>query len=371
MLSKKVNFTLSRQQTLIMRGVSIMFIMLHNLFHQYGNILSECEFSFAPGIIKMFFEKLKHGSEVFGYDMISFLGWYGVPVFIFLSGYGLTLKYGKESAEGFKRRQFIRRNWVKLFMLMILGVCIFTGHYLASSIIKGDPVTLKMTLQFLIPITQLNDLVEMWLPTVPGVYWYFGLAFELYVIYAFVVHGKKEWIMWSLTGLCYLTIIAVQIFHSSPGNYELEIYLRHNFTGWMLPFALGVCLARHPHIPLWGQITGGVISFGFFLPSIGNIWSWQLSGVFSIVMILCVSLLFAKIPYWNKMWIWIGRLSAYLFVAHPITRHFLGFQVFDFHNPDAMPNLPHTMLYIVATFLLAIGYRWVVEWLRHRRPGIS
>ena len=67
--------------------------------------------------------------------IISFFGHYGVPVFLFLSAYGLVLKYEK-SADGnmlLTGREglgcvtdFMKQHYKKLFKMMILGFVAFT-----------------------------------------------------------------------------------------------------------------------------------------------------------------------------------------------------------------------------------------------------
>ena len=82
---------LSRNNSLMLRGVAILFIMLHNFLHfaQFG-FTSENEGSFSSEKAVGFFDAIMGGSNVFG-EFLSHLGWIGVPVFVFLTGYGIAL----------------------------------------------------------------------------------------------------------------------------------------------------------------------------------------------------------------------------------------------------------------------------------------
>lgn len=75
-----------------MKGVAILFIVLHNLLHWISQI-KENEFSYSPEKTKLFFENLVTNADTLWMDVFSFLGWYGVATFLFLSGYGLVKKY--------------------------------------------------------------------------------------------------------------------------------------------------------------------------------------------------------------------------------------------------------------------------------------
>lgn len=75
-----------------MKGVAILFIVLHNLLHWISQI-KENEFSYSPEKTKLFFENLVTNADTLWLDIFSFLGWYGVATFLFLSGYGLVKKY--------------------------------------------------------------------------------------------------------------------------------------------------------------------------------------------------------------------------------------------------------------------------------------
>ena len=184
---------LSRPVTEIMRGVSIVFIMLHNLCHLYIGCVDENEFGFNKANLDLFFERATALSPAFAYDFFSFMGWYGVPVFIFLSGYGLVCKYEQPGGDRLftSRGVFIYRNWVKLVMLVLPAVLWLVGSCVYSWIITGNR-TLYYIARNIFTLTFLNDAFNPWLSASPGVYWYFGLALELYIFYALGVWRRSR-----------------------------------------------------------------------------------------------------------------------------------------------------------------------------------
>ena len=162
-----------------MRGAAIFMIYIHNLLHMVGRV-NENEFFFSPnraeGILNSFFS---FSSSVIP-DFFSYFGWYGVPVFMFLSGYGLVLKHEHVFTKGDSTKRerplkilpYLWKNFLKLFVLM--APCYFI--YLIGS---SEPFFCKMTLaQF----TMTSNLYRPRMIT-PGVFWYFGLTLQFYVFY--------------------------------------------------------------------------------------------------------------------------------------------------------------------------------------------
>lgn len=352
----------------IMRGISIVMIMLHNMLHIYQSILPECEFQYNGELIDVFFQRLAYGSDYYVYDMISFLGWYGVAFFVFISGYGLTKKYDsplsqptppKHPRDTFSPGRFIIRNWLKLVKLMTLGVAIGTAHIIYSAIRGETPLDWSALTSTLIPLTCLNDLVQIWIPTSPGVYWYFGLAFELYCIYALCVKGRKETLLWVITAVCFALYLILMSYPPVYTSAQIEEYMRHNFIGWMLPFAAGIWLARHPRLPRKLTIAILITSVLLFIPSLSNVYTWQLSPLFAVGIIISAGIISDHIPYWRSFWAWTGRLSAYIFVAHPIVRG-----LYPYH---LAPAIWLTTAYVITVYLAAILYRLITRRLFPQR----
>ena len=66
-----------------MRGIAILCIMLHNFLHLMLPTV-ENEFSYCDLRTDTFLNSLTSQPEWAWADILSFLGWYGVTIFIFL-----------------------------------------------------------------------------------------------------------------------------------------------------------------------------------------------------------------------------------------------------------------------------------------------
>ena len=82
---------LTRDNSLILRGVAILFIVLHNFLHfDCFGFTGENEMAFSSEKAIEFLGTIINGSSILG-EFFSHLGWIGVPVFVFLTGYGVAL----------------------------------------------------------------------------------------------------------------------------------------------------------------------------------------------------------------------------------------------------------------------------------------
>ena len=170
----KQNLLLTYNDTLIMRGIAIFFIVVHNLLHLILPV-TENEFTYERVRYDMFIENALDQPQWVWADIFSFLGWYGVAVFIFLSGYGLSRKYEVRTNDHVPIASFIKSHWLKIVKLMIVPMILYA---IVISIINKQIFSPS---QLILQLSLLGNIVS---PTMiePGVFWFFGLIFQLYVI---------------------------------------------------------------------------------------------------------------------------------------------------------------------------------------------
>ena len=80
----------------VCRAYAIIAIFLHNYIHWLPNTPQENEFEFDVIRHWDFIHSIESGNDIF-INLLSYLGHLGVPVFVFLSGYGLAQKYGQQT----------------------------------------------------------------------------------------------------------------------------------------------------------------------------------------------------------------------------------------------------------------------------------
>jgi len=111
---------LDLKDTVVLRGLGILAIVLHNLYHSIPKAVLEMEFGFDRERFPRFLATVGDPRQTFQ-TLFSYFGHFGVQVFIFLSAYGLALKYWQTpSWSGFVWSR-IRKIYPMWFLA--LGFC--------------------------------------------------------------------------------------------------------------------------------------------------------------------------------------------------------------------------------------------------------
>lgn len=336
---------LSRENSTVLRGVAILAIMLHNFLHisDFGFSV-ENEMSFSKDLSQAFYSTLFSGNCNYVAELFSFLGWTGVPVFVFLTGYGLMKKY----AEIPNRWQFVKRNYLKLFWLLLPGLLVF----LFFDVLKGSYLSMIRRLTYL---TMLQNLDYPDLSVNPGVYWYFSLTFQLYLFFVLA----RKWMnsaLWLLV-LSILSLVGLWLLETFNCTHAFSIF-RHCFTGWFPIFALGVFYAqqnkeiRVEKFPVSVDIAIAAILFAFMLLMNCNFEIWLLLPVVALFFFFVIGKLILRSgTFLTNCFSWMGKYSACIFVCHPIARA-LVLRLY--------PKLHHiglvTILYFILVVILAFYY---------------
>lgn len=358
-MKQTTGISISRECGSVMRGMAIVIIALHNFCHLVSGIAQENEFAFISDRIVALLAPNETASA-FVFDMLSFFGWYGVTVFMFLTGYGLVMKYEREKTP-LSPPRFILHNYLKLLFLMLPAIVVFFFLTLRNNL-KCGYVDYGELFNCVMQLTMLPDLFWglgrlLW-PS-PGVFWYFGLAMQFYIIYALFIHGKNPLWMWFLTAISLALQFAV---NPAAGNM---VWLRFNATGWMIVLVFGIVCGRISKVPKAAVAAALALSVLLLWPSMLNSVTWQFSILAWVVIAVAVAKVSMMIPVWRTLWIWTGRLSPYIFVAHPVARYL----VFPMQK-HREPMLESLAVYLGLTIVIALVFRLVTGFFYRRfLPG--
>lgn len=353
MSQKHIELTISRECEHVLRGMAIILIALHNFCHLVPGVTQENEFYFYPDNLVSIMAP-KETALQWTFDILSFFGWYGVPVFMFLTGYGLVMKYERGGAPLITGR-FLKHNYLKLLFLMLPGIAAFILISLCTAIPQGH-IGAATIANFICQLSMLPDVVYPWWEPYPGVYWYFGLTMEFYLVYALLIYRRHEWWVWTCVAL---SLVLQLIFYP---DLETFLWIRHNVTGWATVFVMGVIYGRAGNIRRSVAIAIAVISAILILPSMLNWLTWQFSILGGVIIAVLGAKWSMTVPGWRNFWIWVGRLSPMLFVAHPVARSII-LKAFDLQHPSWLPLL----LYIGLSFVLALAFRLITNAACRRR----
>lgn len=344
-----------------MRGIAIIAIILHNFTHWLRPMVKENEYTFNQHNADRLLVELMNPSIDLIAHLFSFFGHYGVPVFLFLSAYGLSKKYeGRPGGVGTGLQRgctFVWRHYKKLFSMMILG---YTAFVMVDYMTPGPRhYEFQNVIGQLLMVSNLYSEPQhaIW----PGPYWYFGLTMQLYILYYLVIGRTKTWLTVVLTVACLATQISLGV---DPMGDALN-WFRYNIFGAMLPVAFGTIVARNEHLmhkqSRWQHLLILLLCVAIAIAGSFNYYAWTLIvplaicvGTMAIVRALPQSLF--------RMFEWLGTLSSMMFVCHPITRKVL---IPIAHRGDVYGAL---LLYLAATIVLAMIFKAVTALTPLARP---
>ena len=368
---------LTRTECSALRGIAILGIFMHNFLHWLSPMVKENEYQYHQDNVDRLIAMLVSPSADLPLQLFSFFGHYGVPVFLFLSAYGLVLKYeakphlenatqfvginGKKSFNWREPLQFIRYHYLKLFKMMIVGFVAFT---------MLDAITPGAHKYHFLDIVAMLGMFNNVLPEPdhiiwPGPFWFFGLMLQLYIVYRLFIYRRH----WGFTVGLMVICVAIQLAlgFDNPESEAMNRY-RYNFMGGMLPFGLGILYARYGEKILMTFHHNATNFFGIiFCCSIIYSLSGSMIGWTFVPLFICLlSVLTAKVlsgVNWlsgiNKVLEWMGVISAALFVCHPITRKiFIPIS----RQGDLYAGL---LLYIISSICLA----WLFSQLMKKIPN--
>lgn len=321
---------MSRQTVTMLKGLGILLIVTHNYMHWLPGCVDENEYTFCVGRINKLVEYLGQGGPHAALNLLSHFGHYGVAVFLFLSGYGLTKKYESADLPEFRHSTtasagfaaFAFKHALKLWTLMIPAIALFVAAELYLGTWNRPWSRLLPLLGFYSNLQPVRDLIL-------GPWWWFGLMMQLYLIWRLFIYRNGKSVLYATMGLCLATQIAAAWIERGclASDDTLTCYLHYNFPCSMLAFGLGVAHARYGLEWLrqwWSPLAGlSLIILGAFN---AGIWCISPAGMIMIAVTFadnadtrlriqgrrCITPL--------SILTFLGEISAWLFALHPVVR---------------------------------------------------
>lgn len=293
-----------------LRCIAIMCIMIHNYAHKMPGAAQENEFAYHFENDNNFWNLLL--SSDFLIHIFSYWGHLGVPIFVFLSGYGLAMKY--DDHVHIKWKNYLESHYRKLFFPLLYG----TLAYIAVIFIRDGNVHFSVS-RFIFQCTMLLNLIYPYEQNItPGPYWYFGMTMQLYLLYLFIIHRRSVKYIIGITVIS-IVFMGLLIFDT----HRILIWTKYNIVGWMMPLALGVLAARFPsYIHNFPEKAKATMVFICLQPCLilcgRNYYLWLMTPV----VVLLMGITFVKfVPsfVWEKVKV-IGDTSLYILIVHPIVR---------------------------------------------------
>lgn len=334
---ERTEFT--KDDSLIIKGLAILAIMLHNFFRWVEPTTGENEFGFAAHTVHRFIEQLTAQPQDFINIIFSYLGHFGVQLFILISGYGLTKSMLSKPQCW---TAFMGNRLKKIYPLLIVAIL---GFIVANFLINNRLPSgfewheIGLKLLFFHTLTPNEGL------SVCGPWWFFGLIVQLYALFPVLLNLTQRYGTKILAGtalLSYIWILTAIFCYDHPGD---DLLAMQNAPGHLPEFCFGIWLAlrRDTCLSRWWLIPAlAVFILGNFLRP------------FYPFTFLAVSVIFV-IGYNDAK----GFIKQHLFLERPLT--FVGsvsMFLFAVHGFLRQPflNIANTYNNAAVSLLTAIAF---------------
>src|SRR3972149_3135332 len=235
---------ISKEDTIFMKGIAILLIVLHNYYRWINPPTGENEFYFSSDYINKSCFIIKSAPIEFIKVFFNFFGHYGVQVFIFLSAYGLTLSYHKNKTSYIG---FIYHRFDKIYPSFILAVI----FYMVFNIITGIGIASNELSSIGIKLTLFSNFIPGESLAVCGPWWFYSLIFQFYLLFpGFMWINKK----FGNIGLIIITIVSYFLtIKLYPPLTKVSLNPLMMFIGHIPKFCLGILVinVKNFRIPLW------------------------------------------------------------------------------------------------------------------------
>lgn len=374
---EKIKFTnlLTRDECQAMKGLAILSIVIHNLCHWTALRQGTNEFGYWQACADLLRQYLHQPDGNWFIVLMSFLGQYGVQTFLFLSGYGLVLKYERGNGTGVNRFQFVGEHYIKLFRLMLIPLAV-TWYIAYTWGARGfDPTVMTSWKWICAQVFMYNNVMPN--PTMnifPGPYWFLGLMVQLYIIYSFILWVKPsehcQWRGWVLPIIFLVACWYPQVNMAHEGADCPLITVRYNFPVAGIPFSLGLLCARYLKIPKFRHWWSIIISHAWWagLMAVGVYYffnmqfeyeKWLWAGLPYTLALM--GLVRALGPWLIKPMVWVGIISSAMFVVHPALRILADnyLRANEITDPGAITQV--LIYYTVASIAVAACYNFLLR----------
>ena len=291
----------TKYNTLILKGIAILFIAFHNFLFLLYPIYGCNEFDFRYERIMFVLNSLNFSNSLSMF--FYFLGYIGIYVFFFLSGYGLS-KQVRERKDAYYAIKRIYKLWILMFLGVSWYVIINVGHVDYYELLR------KLTMTDSLSLRKVRSISAAW--------WFIYCLAQLYILfmplYKFI-NSKQS----NILIILYLYVMTAYIWQESTIDIE---YMYRNCIGHLPEFCLGIYLANNENKISYLHkkkflFFVFVLSLIFFILAQFSKWVWVFNGISALLLMLSLYELTGKREL--RLLAYIGKISPYIFIIHGIT----------------------------------------------------
>lgn len=294
---------ISYDNTLILKGLGIILMFIHHLFYSDTRIGMYWDFSVA------------------GISIVHEIGLWGkvcVALFVFLSGYGLSVSIRHKPVTLYayylhRMRKLMLNYWFVWIIMVPIGVFIF---HRSLEDAYGEQVFLKCTLDFLglINFTGAYGYNSSW--------WFYSCIIFLYLIFPLLNRFLDRTFLLTI-GIAVLIPLKASIPYVTP------------IANYLLPFLAGIWVARLPADFFYKQDKAVLWITLIFLGIFRN-RSGQLTFITDTFICMNLAFMISRINLGGvkNVMVSLGRHSMNMFLCHTFfTTYWFKKETYIFYNP--------------------------------------
>lgn len=307
--------SISKDETQFVKGVSIFLILSHNYFHWVKPKIGENEFAFNRDRILAFGEELFAQPMELLHLLFTYLGHYGVQIFIFLSAYGLYRSYHNRDIGWWR---FMWKRVSKLYPVFVLAILVHFAMVVFYD--HGGGAAFWYLKFYLFKLSLLSNFVPGQVFTGNGPWWFFSFIVQFYAVFPLMRDGIARYGDKALLAMAVGAYAARILVNPYFIAHDLNLYF--TVLGYLPELSLGIYLARRdnwriPAIGIWAALLVFLLSNWF-----GLIWQFASTAVL-ILMLAGFRLLLDRSDLngiGTRFFHYLGRISLPLFAVHGVLR---------------------------------------------------
>ncbi len=248
-------FKLDLEDTIVLKGIAILAIVLHNYFHLLIPV-HENEFSYDPARLAAFLQAMRDPRLAVP-ALFSYWGHYGVQVFIFLSAYGLATRYW-DRPMGWGKFVWSRvKKIYPTFLLAVLLWALFIG--VMVGIVGPLGSIRKNAAALLLTLLGVENLAPGFgLPPV-GPWWFLPFIMQVYCAWPALRRFGTRFGVRGLILLCCASVAVVDL--ANPvldGRWQINLF--ETPLGHVPELCLGIAAARYGMLSKrWAGVAGAIV----------------------------------------------------------------------------------------------------------------
>ncbi|MGI6478903.1 MAG: acyltransferase family protein [Salinivirgaceae bacterium] len=346
-------YSLSKNDTTLIKGLAIFGIVFHNFFHHLSPFTGENEFEFNPSYVYNLFNTLKDYTGEIINILFSYFGHFGVQLFIFISGYGLAVSFINRDRSWLT---FMIERLKKLYPLLIIGTLVL---FLTTLVVYNKFLSIETWRAIGYKFLFIHTITPYECLNVSGPWWFFGLIFQLYLLFPLLNYLIKKFNIKGFLIICLLSYIWIYISQYEFGIYRQHLYLLANSPGHVAEFCLGIWFAHNKN----REISPVFLVLAIIVFSLGNFFQSFFPLTFlsvCLIFIFCypkIKQLAGKKPrLLQTFFLFLGKLSMILFVINAVIRDPI-ISTYGKNNLGAVGHLVLAILFFVFIIILAIALK--------------